>query len=39
MLRADVVDGAIAQLSVYCTGDWDEARQREHRVAVPLVRP
>jgi hypothetical protein len=39
LMRADVVDGVIAELAVYCTGDWDSARQAEHRAAVPLVRP
>jgi hypothetical protein len=39
MIRADVVGGSIVELSIYCTGDWDEARQREHAEAVRLVRP
>jgi hypothetical protein len=39
MLRADVTGNAIARLSVYCTGDWDEARQAEHAAAVTLIRP
>jgi hypothetical protein len=39
LIRADVTDGAIAQLAVYCTGDWDEARQAEHAAAVTLIRP
>jgi len=39
MMRADVTDGAIAELTVYCTGDWDEARQAEHAAAVTLIRP
>ena len=39
MIRADVVAGRIVELSIYCTGDWDEARQREHAAAVRLVRP
>jgi hypothetical protein len=30
MLRADVADGQISVLTVYCTGDWDEARQQEY---------
>ena len=30
MLRADVSDGQISELTVYCTGDWDEARQQEY---------
>jgi hypothetical protein len=37
--RADVDEGGITQLSVYCTGDWDEARQEEHRRTVRLLRP
>ena len=39
MLRAQIVDGAIGELSVYCTGDWDEARVREHQRRVSLMRP
>jgi hypothetical protein len=39
MIRADVVDDRIVELSIYCTGDWDEARQREHAEAVRLIRP
>jgi hypothetical protein len=38
MIRADVVDDTIVELSVFCTGDWDEARQREHREAAHLIR-
>jgi hypothetical protein len=38
MIRADVVDGSIVEMSVYCTGDWDEAKQREHAEAVRLIR-
>jgi hypothetical protein len=38
MIRADVADGRIAEMSVYCTGDWDEAKQREHAKAVRLIR-
>jgi hypothetical protein len=39
MMRIEVADGAIAELTVYCTGDWDEARQAEHTEAVTLIRP
>jgi len=39
LLRADVVDGSIAELAVYCTGDWDEHRQAEHARTVQLLRP
>lgn len=39
MIRADVVGDTIVELAVYCTGDWDEAKQREHAQAVHLIRP
>jgi len=39
LFRADVADGAIAQISVYCTGDWDRALVARHRAAVKLLRP
>jgi hypothetical protein len=39
MIRADVVDDTIVAMAVYCTGDWDEAKQREHASAVQLLRP
>ena len=32
-------DGAISDFTVYCTGDWDEERQREHANTVTLLRP
>jgi len=38
MMRADVGDEGITQLSVYCTGDWDTARRAEHAAAVTLLR-
>lgn len=38
MIRADVVGASIVDMSVYCTGDWDEARQREHSETVRLIR-
>lgn len=37
--RADVGENGITQLSVYCTGDWDRAREEEHRHSVRLFRP
>jgi hypothetical protein len=38
MIRADVVGDTIVEMSVYCTGDWDEAKQAEHAQAVHLIR-
>jgi len=39
LFRADVADGAVSQLSVYCTGDWDQAQVARHRATVELLRP
>jgi hypothetical protein len=39
MARAEVENGKITELSVYCTGDWDRACVDEHRRAVQLLRP
>lgn len=39
MLRTDITDGRITQLTVYCTGDWDEARRQEFANRMTLVRP
>lgn len=39
MMRAEVTDSQIAELTVYCTGDWDQARQAEHAASVTLIRP
>lgn len=39
LFRADVTDGGISDLAVYCTGDWDSALQRRHAREVALLRP
>ncbi len=39
LFRADVADGSISQVSVYCTGDWDRALVARHRETVELLRP
>jgi hypothetical protein len=39
LIRADVADGAIRDMSVYCTGDWDRAQVAKHRETVRLLRP
>jgi hypothetical protein len=38
MIRADVVGDSIVEMAIYCTGDWDEAKQREHVGSVRLIR-
>jgi hypothetical protein len=39
LFRADVADDAIAEISVYCTGDWDRSQVERHRATVELLRP
>ena len=39
MCRAEVSQDGITDISVYCTGDWDEARRAEHASAFELIRP
>jgi hypothetical protein len=38
LIHCVVRDGRIGGLSVYCTGDWDEAVQRRHARDVVLLR-
>ena len=38
LVHCAVEDGRISELTVYCTGDWDEATQRRHAEQVRLVR-
>ena len=38
MIRADISDGAVSQISVYCTGDWDRERVCRHAETVQLIR-
>ena len=39
LFRADVRADRIAELSVYCTGDWDSAQIASHAAEVTLLRP
>jgi hypothetical protein len=38
MIRADVVGDSIVEMSIYCTGDWDEAKQQEFADSGQLIR-
>ena len=38
MIHAVVEDGLVAELILYCTGDWDEETQRRHAAEVTLLR-
>ena len=37
IIRADVDGASITELAIYCTGDWDDQRQRDHAAAVTLL--
>ncbi|MFI1162780.1 hypothetical protein ACH4UM_04000 [Streptomyces sp. NPDC020801] len=39
LLRADLRDGALSEVSVYCTGDWSPATQAARLREVRLLRP
>jgi len=39
LIRADVTDGAVSAITVYCTGDWDSALVARHAAEVRLARP
>ena len=39
LIHCIVTDGWISELAIYCTGDWDEAVQRQHKEQVHLIRP
>ncbi|CCH78293.1 conserved hypothetical protein [Nostocoides japonicum T1-X7] len=39
LIHCSVAGGRISELSIYCTGDWDEAVQARHAEQVHLVRP
>ena len=39
LARADVGDEGVTEVSVYCTGDWDEAQRMQHAADVTLLRP
>jgi len=39
LIHCAVTDGRVSAMSIYCTGDWDEERQRLHREQVRLLRP
>lgn len=39
LIHCVITDDRISELSVYCTGDWDEAVQQRHAEEVTLLRP
>jgi ketosteroid isomerase-like protein len=39
IVLCEVRDGRIAELTVYCSGDWNEELRARHAVEAPLIRP
>ena len=39
LIHCVVTDGRIGEMSIFCTGDWDEAVQERHAAQVRLLRP
>ncbi|WP_101947300.1 hypothetical protein [Mycobacterium sp. 3519A] len=39
MILCTVRDGRIAELTVYCSGDWDEELRARHAAEAPMLRP
>jgi hypothetical protein len=39
LIHCVVTDGLITELTIFCTGDWDEAVQNQHAARVRLLRP
>lgn len=39
LMRGDIRDGALGEVSVYCTGDWSPDIQAAHTREVTLLRP
>jgi hypothetical protein len=39
LIRCDLGPAGITEISVFCTGDWDEAAVARHAETVTLLRP
>jgi hypothetical protein len=39
LIHCVVTDRLITELSIFCTGDWDELVQQQHAARVRLIRP
>jgi hypothetical protein len=39
LILCEVVRGRIAEVTVYCTGEWDEALRARHAAEAPMLRP
>ena len=39
VLLCEVRGGRIAELTVYCSGDWDQELRARHAAEAPIIRP
>jgi len=39
LIHCVVTDGLVTELTIFCTGDWDELVQKQHGARVQLIRP
>jgi hypothetical protein len=39
LLLCEVVRGRIAEVTVYCTGEWDDELRARHAAEAPMIRP
>jgi len=39
LILCEVVRGRIAEVTVYCTGEWDDELRARHAVEAPMIRP
>jgi ketosteroid isomerase-like protein len=39
IVLCDVRDGSIAEVTVYCSGDWDAELRARHAAEAPIIRP
>jgi hypothetical protein len=39
LVLCEVVRGRIAEVTVYCTGEWDDELRARHAAEAPMIRP
>ena len=39
LILCEVVQGRIAEVTVYCTGEWDDELRARHAAEAPMIRP
>jgi hypothetical protein len=39
LILCEVVQGRIAEVTVYCTGEWNDELRARHAAEAPMIRP